>query len=89
MYTISYLSFNFQALPNAPPGMTDAVNRSSELLANLTAGTPWENVTKEVGNTLGNVDSIILNSGNSKDLDMLVETVTSWMYSNTGPKLLQ
>uniref|UniRef100_A0A3Q7E8V9 RNase H type-1 domain-containing protein n=1 Tax=Solanum lycopersicum TaxID=4081 RepID=A0A3Q7E8V9_SOLLC len=78
-----------QALPNAPPGMTDAVNRSSELLANLTAGTPWENVTKEVGNTLGNVDSIILNSGNSKDLDMLVETITSWMYSNTGPKLLQ
>lgn len=89
MSTISYLSFNFQALPNAPPGMTDAVNRSSELLANLTAGTPWENVTKEVGNTLGNVDSIILNSGNSKDLDMLVETITSWMYSNTGPKLLQ
>ncbi|KAM3324776.1 hypothetical protein P3S67_005928 [Capsicum chacoense] len=78
-----------QALPNVPPGMTDAVNRSSELLANLTAGTPWESVTKEVGNTLGNVDSIILNSGNSKDLDMLVETITSWMYSNSGPRLLQ
>ncbi|KAK4380539.1 hypothetical protein RND71_002401 [Anisodus tanguticus] len=75
-------NFVFSALPDVPPAMTDAVNRSSKLLANLTAGTPWENVTKEVGNTLGNVDSIILNSGNSKDLDMLVETITSWMYSN-------
>ncbi|CAN4113855.1 unnamed protein product [Withania somnifera] len=78
-----------QALPDVPPGMRDAVNRSSELLANLTAGTPWDSVTKEVGYTLGNVDSIILNSGNSKDLDMLVETITSWMYSNSSPRILQ
>lgn len=69
--------------------MTDAVNRSGELLANLTAGTPWESVAKEVGNTLGNVDSILLSSGNSKDLDQLVETITSWMLSNSSPRLLQ
>lgn len=69
--------------------MTDAVNRSGELLANLTAGTPWESVAKEVGNTLGNVDSILLSSGNSKDLDLLVETITSWMLSNSSPRLLQ
>lgn len=81
--------FNFQALPDVPPGMTDAVNRSGELLANLTAGTPWESVAKEVGNTLGNVDSILLSSGNSKDLDQLVETITSWMLSNSSPRLLQ
>ncbi|KAK8717180.1 hypothetical protein V6N13_044457 [Hibiscus sabdariffa] len=36
-----------QALPDVPPAMADAVNRGSELLANLSAGTPWETVAKE------------------------------------------
>lgn len=68
--------------------MADAVNRGSELFTNLTAGTPWETVAKEVGNTLG-VDSKILRAEVSKDLDLLVEVVTSWMSSNMGPKLLR
>lgn len=68
--------------------MADAVNRGGELLANLTAGTPWESVAKEVGNTFG-VDSKILRTDISKDVDQLVDVVTSWMASNTGPKLLR
>lgn len=77
-----------QALPDVPPAMADAVNRGGEFLANLTIGTPWETVAKEVGNTLG-VDSKILRAENSKDLDMLVDVITSWLASNTGPKLLR
>ncbi|CAK9322472.1 unnamed protein product [Citrullus colocynthis] len=77
-----------QGLPDIPPAMADAVNRGSELFTNLTAGTPWETVAKEVGNTLG-VDSKILRAEVSKDLDLLVEVVTSWMSSNMGPKLLR
>nr|CAD1827432.1 unnamed protein product [Ananas comosus var. bracteatus] len=42
-----------QVIPDVPPAMADAVNRGGELIANLTAGTPWEAVAKEVGNTLG------------------------------------
>ncbi|RVW71549.1 hypothetical protein CK203_048006 [Vitis vinifera] len=72
-----------QALPDVPPAMADAVNRGGEFLANLTIGTPWETVAKEVGNTLG-VDSKILRAENSKDLDMLVDVITSWLASNTG-----
>lgn len=68
--------------------MADAVNRGGELLANLTVGTPWESVAKEVGNTFG-VDSKILRTDISKDVDQLVDVVTSWMASNTGPKLLR
>ena len=68
--------------------MADAVNRGSELFSNLTAGTPWETVAREVGNTLG-VDSKILQAEASKDLNLLVEVVTSWMSSNIGPKLLR
>lgn len=64
------------------------MNRGSELFSNLTAGTPWETVAKEVGNTLG-VDSKILQAEASKDLNLLVEVVTSWMSSNIGPKLLR
>lgn len=77
-----------QALPDVPPAMADAVNRGGEFLANLTIGTPWETVAKEVGNTLG-VDSKILSAETSKDLDMLVDVITSWLASNTGPKLLR
>ncbi|XP_022152399.1 uncharacterized protein LOC111020134 [Momordica charantia] len=77
-----------QALPDVPPAVANAVNRGSELFTNLTAGTPWEMVAKEVGNTLG-VDSKILRAEVSKDLDLLVEVVTSWMASNMGPKLLR
>lgn len=77
-----------QALPDVPPAMADAVNRGSELFANLTVGTPWETVAKEVGNTLG-VDSRILRADISKDIDMVVEVITSWMASNSGKKLLR
>lgn len=77
-----------QALPDVPPAMADAVNRGGEFLANLTAGTPWETVAKEVGNTLG-VDSKILRAEISKDVDLLVDVITSWMASNAGPKLLR
>ncbi|CAL1368481.1 unnamed protein product [Linum trigynum] len=30
-----------QGLPDVPPAMADAVNRGSELFANLAVGTPW------------------------------------------------
>lgn len=76
-----------QALPDVPPAMADAVNRGSELLANLSVGTPWETVAKEVGNTLG-IDSKILRAEISKDMDLLVDIISSWMASNAGPKLL-
>uniref|UniRef100_A0A7N0U8M9 Uncharacterized protein n=1 Tax=Kalanchoe fedtschenkoi TaxID=63787 RepID=A0A7N0U8M9_KALFE len=78
-----------QGLPDVPPQMADAVNLGSELLANMTAGTPWEAVAKEVGNTLG-VDSKILGTENTtKDLELLVDVIVSWMASNSGPKLLR
>ena len=77
-----------QALPDVPPAMADAVNRGGELLSNLTIGTPWETVAREVGNTLG-VDSKILRAETSKDLDVLVDEIISWLASNTGPKHLK
>lgn len=77
-----------QAFPDVPPAMADAVNQGSELFANLTVGTPWENVAKEVGSTLG-VDSRILRAQASKDVDNLVDVIISWMASNSGPRLLR
>lgn len=77
-----------QELPDVPPAMADAVNRGSELFANLTVGTPWETVAKEVGNTIG-VDSRILRTQVSKDLDLLVGVITSWMASNTSQRSLR
>ncbi|KAL6188343.1 hypothetical protein ACLB2K_039736 [Fragaria x ananassa] len=78
-----------QALPDVPPAMADAVNRGSEMLANLTVGTPWESVAKEVGNSLGVDSTKILRAEVAKDLDLLVDVVASWMASNTGPRLLK
>ncbi|KAL4376957.1 hypothetical protein GQ457_02G010450 [Hibiscus cannabinus] len=77
-----------QALPDVPPAMADAVNRGSELLANLSAGTPWETVAKEVSNTIG-VDAPVLRAEISKDINNLVDVITSWMSSNSGAKLLK
>lgn len=77
-----------QAFPDVPPAMADAVNQGSELFANLTVGTPWENVAKDVGSTLG-VDSRILRAQASKDVDHLVDVIISWMASNSGPRLLR
>ncbi|XP_058102603.1 uncharacterized protein LOC131246460 isoform X3 [Magnolia sinica] len=77
-----------QALPDIPPAMADAVNRGGELLANLTVGTPWETVAKEVGNTLG-ADSKIIRAQISKDVDLLVDVIATWMALNSGPKLLR
>ncbi|MFQ6636774.1 hypothetical protein Gotur_012960 [Gossypium turneri] len=76
-----------QALPDVPPAMADAVNRGSEFLANLSVGTPWETVAKEVSNTLG-VDSPVVRAEISKDVDTLVDVIISWMASNSGAKLL-
>lgn len=77
-----------QAIPDVPPAMADAVNRGSEFLANLSVGTPWENVAKEVRNTVG-TDSGILRAEISKDIDLLVDVITSWMASNIGQKFLR
>ncbi|XP_068645362.1 uncharacterized protein [Aristolochia californica] len=77
-----------QVLPDMPPAVADAVNRGGELLANLTAGTPWEAVAKEVGNSLG-ADSGILRVQVSKDVNQLVDIITSWMELNSGPRLLR
>lgn len=77
-----------QAIPDVPPAMADAVNRGSEFLANLSVGTPWENVAKEVRNTVG-TDSGILRAEISKDIDVLVDVITSWMASNIGQKFLR
>ncbi|XP_057745858.1 uncharacterized protein LOC130964330 [Arachis stenosperma] len=77
-----------QALPDVPPAMADAVNRGSEILSNLAVGTPWETVAKEVGNTFG-IDSQVLRAEVSKDMDQLVDVISSWMASNAGPKVLR
>ncbi|XP_077250116.1 gut esterase (DUF1350) [Tasmannia lanceolata] len=77
-----------QAIPDVPPAVADAVNRGGELLANLTVGTPWETVAKEVGNTLGS-DSGIIRAQVSKDISLLVDAITSWMALNSGPRLLR
>ncbi|KAK2354554.1 initiation factor 4F subunit [Trifolium repens] len=78
-----------QALPDVPPAMANAVNRGSELLSNLTVGTPWESVAKEVGNTLGMDSTNILRGQVSKEMDVLVDVISSWIASNVGPKLLR
>ncbi|KAJ0666678.1 putative alpha/Beta hydrolase [Helianthus annuus] len=72
-----------QALPDVPPGMVDAVNRSGEFWANLTAGTPLETVAKEVSSSLG-VDSTAFRANNSKEFDLLVDTIADWMINNAG-----
>lgn len=76
-----------QAIPDVPPTMAEAVNRGGEFLANLTAGTPWEPATREVANALG-AESTILRAGTSKDMDMLVDVITSWINFNMGKKQL-
>lgn len=77
-----------QALPDVPPAMADAVNRGSEFFANLSVGTPWETVAKEVNSTLG-IDSNVLRAETSKDINILVDVITSWMASNSGAKVLR
>ena len=79
-----------QALPDVPPVMSDAVNRGGELLSNLIAGTPWETVAKDVSTSLGmGLDSQILRSESSKELEHLVDVISSWMSSSIGSKLLR
>jgi hypothetical protein len=78
-----------QLLPDVPPAMANAVNQGGELLANLTAGTPWEAMAKEVGNTLGTADTGgVLRAQISKDVNSLVDVIASWMAANSGPRLL-
>ncbi|KNA03367.1 hypothetical protein SOVF_209890, partial [Spinacia oleracea] len=76
------------AFPDVPPAMADAVNRGSELLSNLIAGTPWETMAKDVSTSLG-IDTQIFRAESSKDLENLVDVLSSWMSSNTGPNLLR
>ncbi|KMZ74791.1 hypothetical protein ZOSMA_122G00590 [Zostera marina] len=76
-----------QVLPEVPPVMADAMNMGGDLFTNLASGTPWESVAKEVGSSLG-MDSGILRSQISKDVDDLVNVIASWMVSNSGPYLL-
>ncbi|KAF9610716.1 hypothetical protein IFM89_024566 [Coptis chinensis] len=71
---------HLQVIPDVPPGMADAVNRGSELLVNLTVGTPWETVAREVNSTLG----VDIKSQISKDVDL-----ASWMTSTMGSMLLK
>ncbi|CAO2836235.1 unnamed protein product [Amaranthus hypochondriacus] len=79
-----------QALPDVPPAMSNAVNRGGELLSNLIAGTPWETVAKDVSTSLGmGLDSQILRAESSKELEHLVDVVSSWMSSSIGSKLLR
>ncbi|XP_039011236.1 uncharacterized protein LOC120140317 [Hibiscus syriacus] len=75
-----------QVLPEVPPMIADAVTRGSELLANLSAGTQWETVAKEVDNTLG-VESSIIRTETLKDINILVDVITSWIASDSGAKL--
>ncbi|XP_073316079.1 uncharacterized protein [Primulina huaijiensis] len=75
-----------QAPFDVPPAMANAVSRSGELLVTLTAGTPWEVVAKEVGNTFS-TDSRIF-AENSKDLDGLVDVIATWIASNPSPTRL-
>lgn len=77
-----------QALPDVPPAMADAVNRGGEFLASLTAGTPWETVAKEVSNSLG-MDTRLVRPEISKDVDLLVNVMSSWMKGNTSTGLLR
>ncbi|CAA6668062.1 unnamed protein product [Spirodela intermedia] len=77
-----------QLLPDVPPAMADTVNRGSELLASLTAGTPLEAVAKEVGSTFS-PDSRILRAQASSEVKELVEAIAAWVTSNSGPRLLQ
>lgn len=77
-----------QVVPNVPPSVANVVNRGSELLSNLTAGTPWEAVAKEVGSTLG-ANSGSLRAQITEEVDMLAEVITTWMASNSGPRLLR
>ncbi|CAA2968488.1 Gut esterase 1 [Olea europaea subsp. europaea] len=76
-----------QALPDVPPAMADAVNRGGEFLATLTAGTPWETVAKDMGNF--GVDSTIFRAEISKEIDLLVDVISSWIDSNSHPRLLR
>lgn len=80
--------FNIQVLPDVPPAVADAVNRGGEFLATLTAGTPWESVAKEVGSTFS-PESSIFRADSQKEIDLLVDVITSWIASNSGPKLLK
>lgn len=82
------LNLDIQAVPDVPPAMADAVNRGGEFLASLTAGTPWETVAKEVSNTIG-MDSGIVRAEISKDIEVLVNVIVSWLKANTSARLLR
>ncbi|KAI5679473.1 hypothetical protein M9H77_10423 [Catharanthus roseus] len=81
---------SIKALPDVPPAMADAVNRGGEFLATLTSGTPWETVAKEVSSTLGaRPEPNILRADVTKDINLLVNVIMTWLMANTGPRVLK
>ncbi|GAA0144775.1 hypothetical protein LIER_05132 [Lithospermum erythrorhizon] len=50
-----------QGLPDVPPAMADAVNQGGKMLADLTVGTPWESMAKQISFvTLRNKSPLLL-----------------------------
>ncbi|KAL6003668.1 hypothetical protein ACLOJK_023902 [Asimina triloba] len=72
-----------QAFLDVPPAVADAINQGGELLSNLTMGTPLETMAKDVSSTLG-TSSMVGWSQISKDFDLLVDAVASWMKLTLG-----
>ena len=74
-----------KVLPVVPPPMADAVSRGSEILASLAAGTPWETVAKDVGQSFtGDVTASGLRQQIIEDIETLVDEVASWMKACIG-----
>lgn len=74
-----------QVLPEVPPPMADAVTRGGEILTNLTAGTPWETVAKEVNTSLGADTG--LRQQIIQDIDQLVDEIATWIISSSLKRL--
>jgi len=55
-----------------------AISAMLDLYVNLASGTPWETVARDVSSTLG-IDSRFVRVETSKDLDHLVDVISSWM----------
>ncbi|XP_024536427.1 uncharacterized protein LOC9645252 [Selaginella moellendorffii] len=69
-----------QVFPEVPGVMADAVTRGSDLLASLAAGTLFEGVAKEVGQTFGSDPaSQRLRQQLLEDIENLVEEIAAWM----------
>lgn len=72
-----------QIVPDVPPAVADTVNQVSDIFANLTTGTPLENVAKEVKSTFS-ADTMYTRAQNSKNIDMLVDAISTWISSHSS-----